>query len=331
MRPSDAALARSRAYALLGRLYLEELGPGLLREVGAVPELAAALGEAFDADEAAADFHHLFGLNVFPYASLFLDAGGRLGGPTTDHVRRLFREAGHPTDAAAESVDHVGHELGLLAFLAGAEADAEEDGLPAEAERMRRLQRRFFDAHLLWWLPAFALSLRRQRHAFYAALADLTLDLALDHRAALGGETAAVAAPLLPTPPPLLDDEATGLKEIAGYLATPAWSGCYLSRDDVARLGRREGLPRGFGGRALMLTNLLRAAVEFDRLAPLLALLADDVAAWRAHYGALAGCGVPPLAEVAASWLERLATTAQILERLRTAAASDDTRFLTSR
>ena len=292
----------------------------LLPATRAVSELAGTLPEPFDAEQAAADHYDLFHLNVFPYASLFLDAAGQLGGPATDAARRLFLQAGYAADTARESADHVGHALGLLAFLSGAEADAWEDGLADEAARMQRLQRRFFDAFLLWWLPAFAYAVRRHNHPFYTPLSDLTLDLALDHRTALGPSEEA-AEPGLPLPDPLalLDEAKTGLKDIADYLTTPAWSGLYLSRADIGRLGRAEHLPRGFGARALMLANLLRAAADFDCLDPLLTQLQDLVTAWQSYYQTLAERPVPGLGVVTKVWLVRLDLTKRMIDRMHKA------------
>ncbi len=324
MHVSDVATARSRAYALFSRLYRAGVTPEVLPKVRALAELNDALGDTFDAEHAAADHYDLFHLNVFPYASLFLDASGRLGGAVTDDARRRLRQAGYDADTSAESADHVGHALGLLAFLSGAEADAWQDHHPAEAERMHRLQCHFLDASLLWWLPAFVMAVRQQNHPFYTLLGTLTLDLVIDHRLALGPATDSTpTAPPLPEPPPLLDDDKTGLREIAHYLATPPWSGLYLSRDDLGHLGRAERLPRGFGPRAQMLANLLRAAATFDRLDPLLNQVVERIQTARSHYAALAQNEVPILETVAQAWLKRLDATEEMIARMREAADVD--------
>lgn len=323
MQPADASLARSRAYALFSRLYRTGVTPDVLPDVRTLPALHDALGDGFDAEHAAADHYDLFHLNVFPYASLFLDASGQLGGAVTEKARGLLHQAGYPADTSSESADHVGHALGLLAFLSGAEADAWHDDLPAEAERMRRMQRRFFDAYLLWWLPGFTEAVRRQNHPFYTPFSDLALDLVIDHRLALGPATDPAPAVLLPEPPSLLDDAATGLREIAAYLAAPAWSGLYLSRADLHRLGRAGRLPRGFGSRARMLANLLRAAATFDGLDRLLNQVTALLQTCRSYYAALTERDVPILEIVAQAWLERLDATDQILQRIRTATVTD--------
>lgn len=324
---AQQALARSRAYDLFGRLVHEGLTPDVLPAVRSIPELADALPDPFDADDAAADHYALFGLNVYSYASFFLDASGRLGGPVTDLVRHQLQRAGLAPESDAEGADHLGHELAYLALLAGAEADAHADGVDAEAQRMQHRQRQFLDRHLLWWLPPFVHAVRQHEHPFYIALADLTWALVVDHRAALGGDTVGTLTPGPDDPPAdLLDDAATGLKDIARFLMTPAWSGLVLSRDAITRLGRSAQLPRGFGDRTQMLTNLLRSAAEYDGLDAVLARLGRQVDDWRAHYKSVAADGMP-LRVVAAFWQVRLDTTETVIERMRAAmpASPDET------
>ena len=311
------ATARSRAYDLFGRLFAGGPTAGLLPTVHAIPDLAASLPATLDTDHAAAAHQHLFGFNVFPHESIFLGAGSELGGPVADGVRAFYRRAGYRADASLPAGDHLAGELGLLAFLASAEADAWEDGETGHAERIRALQRDFLDLHLLRWLPPLVQAIRQQAEPFYRALAGLTQDLALDHRSRLGDDLLAPAAPFyLPPLPDLLADKRTGLRDIATHLLTPAYSGLYLSRDDIARLARSGHLPRGFGERRQMLTNLLRSAAEYDSLPRLLADVGLLVGGWRGAYRAFGEQGLPAATGIAAVWLERLAATEALLDQV---------------
>lgn len=307
--------ARSRAYALFSRLYLRGLTPDVLLSVRVIPELAACLADPFDDDEAAADHYQLFSLDVFPYASVFLDEGARPGGVVTDAIRRHFARAGWMPDSDSESADHLGHELALLAHLTAAEAEAWEDGAEKEARRMQKLQQQFLHEHLCGWLPPFVQAVRQQGHPFYTVLADFTLDLVLDHRQAGSNERF-----VLPTPPDVLAEERSSLKDIASFLTTPAWSGLYLSRSDIARLGRAERLPRGFGSRVQMLANLLRAAVEYDRTGPMLAALHHHLQTWQQGYQDLLETEVPGIGEIAAVWMARLVATERLISQMQEAA-----------
>jgi hypothetical protein len=85
-------------------------------------------------------------------------------------------------------------------------------------------------------------------------------------------------------PPALLEDDKTNLGEIVTYLLTPVYSGIYLSRDDIGRLASRGSVPRGFGERRNMLTDLLRSAANYGHLDQVLASLQDLVANWESLY-----------------------------------------------
>lgn len=325
----DQAMARSHAYQLLGQLFLRGLTPDLLPYVRSVPDLAAALPGIPDPDETAAAHQHLFGFNVFPFESIFLGTDNLLGGPVTERVLESYGDMGFYPDQADHSADHVGTELGFLSFLCGAEADAIEDDQPNATQGMRSLQQDFLDKHLLCWLPALVQSIHQQTdrsfgrasevdfHQFFAGLADLTLETVLAHRAELATHGFAAAAQLeLPPSPNLLDNDKTGLADIARFLITPAYSGFYLSRDDVGQLAQLGGLPRGFGDRQNMLVNVLRVAGKYQQLTEILDSLKRLVNRWRTMYTS------PPVAahvfmdQIATAWQEKLANTSTLLDEL---------------
>ena len=147
----QSATARSRAYLLLGRLFLRGVTDETLEHVRAVEPLADQL-EAFpheegeiDLDEAAASYQDLFGFNVFPFQSTYLDETARAGGEETQKVIDFYREAGFPIVKTAESADHLGVELNFLGFLAKIESQTEGE----DYRRVRQFSRRFLDDHLL--------------------------------------------------------------------------------------------------------------------------------------------------------------------------------------
>ncbi|MDH5506064.1 MAG: molecular chaperone TorD family protein [Anaerolineae bacterium] len=320
-------LARSHTYDLFSRLYLHGLTPELLPYVLEVPELAAALPRvpqpagaaitaAFEADRAAADHYQLFGFEVFPFQSVFLDETANLGGAITQAVLDFYRQAGFAPPSSGESPDHIGMHLACLSFLCAAEADALEDGLADQAARMRAWQRRLLYEHLLPWLPVFTQAVIHYGQPFYAALAEMTLDLILEHAAGLGGRPAAPF--VLPQPPELLGNQKTGLKQIAAYLVTPAYSGCFLSRAAISRLARQHKIPRGFGARWQLLENTLRAAAGFDALPGVLTDLRAELDQSAAAYQALAA-EYPVVVDIAQVWLARLAETQSLLAQMQAA------------
>ena len=319
----ETALARSRAYALLSHLYLRGLTPDVLPQVATIDEFRAALPAACDPDLAAAAHTQLFGFNVFPYQSVFLDPACLLGGAEGNRVARCYAEAGYRVAVATTEPDHIGHELGLLAFLCGAEADALQDGQVRAAQHTRRLQQAFLDEHLLWWLPVFVVAVRGQQDAFYAAVADMTQALVIAHRLELGEGNVAhrPAAPArLPAVADLLDAPDAGLKEVADFLATPVSAGVYLSRDDIARLSRACALPRGFGDRRQMLTNLLRAAAEFDSVGAATNALLALTGEYASAYARFAACGAV-FAPIGQAWHARTVALQAMVARIAAAPA----------
>jgi TorA maturation chaperone TorD len=313
LAPAQLALARRRAYTLFGHLYLSGITAELLPLLQVIPELNSSLAEPFNADEAAADHQHLFGFNLFPYESIFLDPEGLLGGEVTNTVLRRYQQAGFPVDTVAISPDHLGHELHFLAFLCWSEADAWEDDSPAVALEMQRQQGDFLQVHLLRWLLPVVLATRQQGQSFYVALADLTLNLIHHHYTS--ARYAKDNLYLLPTSPPLLENEKTGLKEIAAYLMTPVYSGIYLSHDDVSHLARQQYLPRGWGSRAQMLLTLLQSAGQYDTFPAVIAALQETVTKWQSAYADY-GTTFPELAPFAKVWHSCTVETVHILAEL---------------
>lgn len=253
-------------------------------------------------DERAAQFESLFGFNVFPVASVFLEADGMLGGVASRNVAEQMGRAGFPYEELTDPVDHLSTELAFLAILA--------DSSGPEAE----IARDFIDQHLLAWLPAFVEAVRRESNPFYTKMAESTLDVIYDHRSILGVASAPDPSALF-TGSFRLDDETTGFHEIAEYLTTPAQCGFFLSRSVIAGMARAYRLPHGFGGRKQMMVTSLRSAVAYDLLEGLTqrlkTIIATDKSKWKAH----AAQG-PEAAFWAESWMKRLDATADMLETM---------------
>ena len=314
----EKAQARHHAYTLFGRLFLEGITPALLPFVQQVEVLTAVLPPTpFDTiafDEAAVAHQHLFGFNLFPYASIFLASDGLLGGDVTAQVVGQYQRSGFAVDSRAASADHIGHELQFLAFLSAAESDAWRDGLPQQVLRVQQHLRDFLQNHLLYWLPPLVTAVSAIAPAtFYAALSDLVLQLVLEQYEQLCANQLPLAqADPLPQPPDLLAQEKTGLRRIARYLTVPPYSGIYLSRDQISQIARQHNLPRGFGSREEMLENVLVTAVQYDTLPALLDTLHQTLADWDTAYRQHA-----ILAPFMAPWLHRIQRTQAMLAEMK--------------
>ncbi len=276
--PQGSARARGQAYALVAKLLLEGLDTDTLALVRALPGwLGESPGQGLGLNEDQsedllerwiAEHHATFQLGVFPYAGVFLDRSA-MAGARSDLAHDFYERAGFRPRLDDVAGDHLGV---MAAFLAYAGPQARFDSIVAE----------FLDACVLSWLPALVVATASLDGQFWRGPAGplkfwprvvhAMLELSLEHRLALSpGPTSA-------GPPPstcagLLADEQTGLREIAEHLLAPAASGLFLSRGDLARLGRQHQLPRGFGSRSIMLDTLLRSAVEHGQLSGLLSSL----------------------------------------------------------
>jgi TorA maturation chaperone TorD len=317
MNHKEIALARSRAYNLFSRLLLEGLSQDVFPIVKQLPEFTDL--EEQDSAEWAAIYYQIFSMNVFPYETIFRGEAGLLGGPVTENVAHFYDSIGFPQPDDGNA-DHMGIELSALAYLCGAESDAHDDDMLHEAHRMIHFQRRFLDEHLLCWLPVLVKAIINQGNTFYKQLSVLLLKLTLEHRQSLGDDLMNPSVPFtLPERTNLLGQEKTGLRDIADYLLTTAYTGFYLSQEDIKKIGNRFRIPRGFGKRSQVLTNLLRTAVDYDSLDGILEALHEFAADWRRFYGAIEfGASVKPMI---ALWDEHLAQTQTLLEQIRTAVA----------
>ncbi len=256
-------------YRLLAGCYLAPPDAELLELAAELPELAAHRAEP----ELAQRYSWLFDFNVYPYASVFVDPSGMLQAPWSSFVGDVLGALGLglSSDAGLAAPDHVGALLEAMATLSEREEAATE---PLEAARARHGQEVLLNEHLLPWMPVFLGALERVDEGFFSAVAILTQELLLEHGEEL------LADPLPPFHFPEETDETyqeprqEARRELQRLL-TPARSGLFLSRSDLADLGARLELPVRFAERRYMLENLVAAAAERDDLAALFDALGD--------------------------------------------------------
>lgn len=328
----DQCLSRSNTYAFLSQLYL--LGP--ISEtypfIEAIPELARALTtqgndsglkQTSNSDEIAADFYHIFGLNVLPYESTFLEPDNVLEGPVTERVLGDYWRAGFRPDIKSQSADHIGLELIFLSDLCRTQAEALEDQRVDIASNMEAEATSFLENHLLHWLPGFVQAVYQQDMPFYTSLADITLDLVIDYyqdlsRRSVHQQNSTNQEIQLLDPPDILIEENTGLKDISRYLLTPVYSGVYFSREIIEGVAKDQYLPRGFGDRETMLTNLLRNAADYDQLPSVLNDLNRIFDQWANFYAILPErCQDPNLLKpYTTPWQTRIQNSQDILNHI---------------
>ena len=180
LTPAQVAQAWYHSYELLSLLFLEGITKTTLPIVQAVSELARYLPEPIDVDGLAATHYQLFGFNVFPFESIFLDKSGLLGGDVTEHVVRDLLEFSFSANVSISNPDHVGQELAALAYLCLVEEEA-LNKQPGMAVPFQQHQLAFLQSHLLRWLVPFTLAVKMQGVGFFLAVTELTFDLVSHH------------------------------------------------------------------------------------------------------------------------------------------------------
>ncbi len=194
------------ALRLLGYFWLTEIRVDDLKTIKALPDLAETLTQTDQKalTDLALEYQRLFGFNIPPYESVFIDPSAMLLAPATERLQNLYRQAhwSVPSNIRVGAPDHLGLELMALADCLAAENDLSK----------RAVAKRLHGEHLALWVPPFILAFQRLSPApFYQTLSHLTLDLLLTtlpnhaipkHQGALERSKARqVLFPALPPPP----------------------------------------------------------------------------------------------------------------------------------
>jgi hypothetical protein len=208
--------------------------------------IASALGiPAPDPEE----WTRLFVLELPPYASIYLDAEGMIGGEARERVAGFWRALALAPPAEP---DHLASLLGLYTALAEAERDEPD---PARRALWREARTAFLWEHLASWLPLYLDALEALAGNGYAAWAGLLQD-------ALAGEAARLSPPAglpaqLRAAPALIVGGETGIDELVGVLLVPVRTGLVLAPADLRRAAHELELGSRLGERRTVLRTLL--------------------------------------------------------------------------
>ena len=278
----QAVEQRERGYTLLARIFAKGITPEVYDQLLEVPVLASVLPDPYDPDQEGAVYHEMFGLNVLPYAGVFLTQDGKLGGAIHQDLNHWYASFGFTPVVLQGVPDHIATQLEFLAFLSGVER-TQVESTPLDASMMtaaRQYQCEFLLEHTMRWCFPFFSSIQAQQNPFFSEVASLTQALIVQH--SMEVKSVDQKGPLLPASADILSDSKTGVKEIASFLCRPIWSGIYLTRKDIKALASSLKVPSGFGDRVQTLSTIFRSAINFDVLPGLLGKLKEQV---RFHIG----------------------------------------------
>jgi putative dimethyl sulfoxide reductase chaperone len=333
---SSELATRSQLYNLLARLLLDQLDRPLAVYLRGLPSLAehipadAELGDWLA--DMRAEHQRLFGLNIYPYESIFRDRELMLNTAAAQRVAALYQACGFVPAAqlAAAAPDHMGLELALMAELA--------NHAPHDTAAHQHMATLLHD-HLAAWVPACAEAIGRAARApLHRALAEIAVELVLGeletfeamspHRQPLSHqwrgehEDAHVEGQTLPRssawergPGGEGDSQGPDLRQIVGRLLTPDHIGVFICRADIAAVGRALGLPTPLAEREQMLLNLFEAAGRFEQVPTLLGALGERLRGADATYARLAAAH-PAWQAHGRAWRGRVADGLALLQRL---------------
>lgn len=320
MQNKDQILARARAYELFAELFTLGISESNLEYVKLIPELRVDIGEDNDnqqADPRESDHYDIFGKNIFPYESIFLDKEMNLGGEIAESVSDYYHRIGF-APPSTENPDHIGVELSALAYLSRIEIELQDNPGSNETIFNRESQIELLDRHILQWLPMLHRSLIGQQNQFYISLCDLTMELLLDHHAILNERGLGISTVAVDESFTILEDSKTSLKDIAIYLLTPASSGVFISQAEISRIAKQLELPRGFGNRVQLLNNLFRTAISFDTLPKVLDEIKEILISWSDYYDQLSERNgvLSPLVD---KWSSKISNSKRVISQVKNA------------
>jgi len=192
----ETARFRSGVYFLLARVFRKEPDAELIR-LGRDPKFQEALSELgapLDQDfltaleeslieDLSVEFTRLFigpGKHISTQESVYANQNGgttgMLWGDSTVDVVRFIRSVGlNMMDDLYEIPEHISVELELMDLLTDREARAWEENNKEETLNCLKLEKQFFEGHLVYWMPEFCNQVMEEAESsFYRSMARAT-------------------------------------------------------------------------------------------------------------------------------------------------------------
>jgi len=226
----------------------------------------AAVGQALDLDPLdPADHTEVFAFQAPPYASVYLDPTGMLGGEVAARIGGFWQALGYPIP---DQPDHLTALLGLYAALDERADEAEG----ARQVMLAQARHALASEHLLPWIGLYLDVIEGLAIGPWDRWADLVRS-ALDHLSPSTDTDTVLSRHLGEAPAPLED-----WKDVDGLLS-PIRSGIVITRADLVRCARHSRLGVRLTGRAPTLRALIDQSPDGVR-----DWLAEHAAGWEQRH-----------------------------------------------
>lgn len=261
------------------------------------------LGPVSDASE----YTELFVFQLYPYASVYLDSEGMLGGEARDRVAGFWRALDQTPPAEP---DHLSVMLAMYARLVELE-EGEGDSLRRASWRGAR--KAFLWEHLLSWLPVYLSKLHDIAPPFYGRWGEVLAKSLLEEAKTVGSQE---TLPLhLSEALGIIDPRNGEVRDFLQSLLTPVRSGMILTRADLLKAARELGLGCRLGERKFILESLFS-----QDAGKMLSWLTREASAWasgqRLDHKAFGG--------IVTAWEGRAKATSILLRELDLSAAMNE-------
>jgi len=268
----------------------------LLRALGSLtvdgPESGGAVFGALGLDPwTRADHTRVFVLDLAPYASIYLDPEGKLGGACVDQIAGVWRVLG--LDPPREP-DHLLSLIGLYAALGSAIKDCRSE---VARKRVEVAARTVLAEHIHPWIFVYLAAV--ESYSATATWAALVQGVLREELSAWPQEDV-LPLTLRDAPKPDLDD--LSAEKVYELATVPVVSGGVVTFGDLETMGSRAGLGVRRGERRFVLRSMLEQGPRET--------LCELGAHFRTWEGRALGEG-----SVASWWKERAAATADALFR----------------
>jgi hypothetical protein len=249
------------------------------------------------------EYAELFLFQLYPYASVYLGPEGMLGGEARDRVAGFWRaiEAEPPAEP-----DHVAVLLALYAHLVELENQAPSARQKAALGTARAA---LLWEHLLSWLPGYLDKVADLAPEPYRRWGDLLMT-ALEEEARRTPLPQALPLHLRATD--ALDPQEATSEDLSQAVLAPLRCGMIVTRTDLARAARQNGLGLRAGERRFALDALLAQDAP-----AMWRWFQDEALEWSQRHSARDAW----LPSIARDWAARAQCAAEALGRLRLAAS----------